>query len=574
MKYFIYLLISIHLYSFSQLSDDFSSFNSYWKGQKQYFTISNNTLQLQGLNTTAQQYKLYTENNLSTDSEWNLLIDLKFNPTSSNFVRWYLYSTDSSLSSASEAYFIQLGETNSDTLDFYKQTGNTLTKIFTGTTAFSSNVNAKIRVTHSADGTWKFWLNDVFQGQTTQLPSLKCSFTGILCQYNTASRYNQFYFDDYIIKPITLDYEAPKLQYVNIVNNSLIELQWNKCIQQLGNKFSIENIEILQIDSSQKYNGKINLYTSNLDTNQTYLLKTDSISDCFSNKSAPTETEILLPEKLKKGSIFFNEIMPSATSTKPEYFELFLNFPYNSDLKELYISRLHNGTYYNTQNLKIPNPVKTTQKYLVFSPDKNLLMQSIPLADSTSIILCSDWLGLLNDSATLILHDSAYRVIDQVHYEDGWHSKLLTNTSGVSLEKIEELYDSNNSQNWFSASEKSNFGTPTMRNSQHITGENSATELSCKVISPNQDGYNDYCILKIKNNPPGTMANVKIVNLDGSVVKNMGQNISIAENQELLWDGTTDANQKAPTGPYLIWIERYGINLKTTQTRLEIAVFE
>ena len=135
MKRFCLLLIFLPFIGFAQLADDFSdgdfTNNPAWVGHTTKFQVNNGMLQSNGSSTSADTLVLVTPSSIMDSVEWRFFMRLDFNPTSStNFVKVYLASDNADLQGSLNGYFIRMGETgSSDTLELFKQTGNTETKI-------------------------------------------------------------------------------------------------------------------------------------------------------------------------------------------------------------------------------------------------------------------------------------------------------------------------------------------------------------------------------------------------------------------------------------------------------------
>jgi len=76
-----------------------------------------------------------------------------------------------------------------------------------------------------------------------------------------------------------------------------------------------------------------------------------------------------------------------------------------------------------------------------------------------------------------------------------------------------------------------------------------------KAFSPNGDGYNDELTIRFKLNKPGFVANVRLFDAAGRLVKFLVKNQTIAQEGNWVWDGENDSGQKMNMGVYIIQIE-------------------
>ena len=130
--------------------------NPVWVGDVNSFNIENNQLHSNGPQASSKIY-LSTVNTMMDSTEWNFLVDLKFAPSSTNFVRVYLVANDSNLLTASDAYYLEIGQSNQDSIKFFKKQGSVSSLLFTGTTSFGATIaelKVRIKVSRKNNGSW------------------------------------------------------------------------------------------------------------------------------------------------------------------------------------------------------------------------------------------------------------------------------------------------------------------------------------------------------------------------------------------------------------------------------------
>lgn len=155
--------------------------------------------------------------------------------------------------------------------------------------------------------------------------------------------------------------------------------------------------------------------------------------------------------------------------------------------------------------------------------------------------------------AVILSFDST--IIYEFHYDEEMHFDLLTDVEGVSLERISTEINSIN--NWHSAAEQDGFSTPTRLNSQAqllLTPQEVMT-LSPAIISPNNDGVNDLLSIQLRLNASGYRGRILIFNPQGFLIKTLVNNALFDTSDTFFWDGTTDRNEVAKVGLYIIWLE-------------------
>ncbi|MND64759.1 hypothetical protein D3C80_561050 [compost metagenome] len=210
---FIILLTFLYVNSYSQVKDSFKTSNypsnPQWNGDiTEWFVNANEQLQTKKSTTNKQVY-ISTANSLSVNTRWSFYVQMDFDPSTSNQLRVYLVSDQPDLNQALNGYFIQIGKSgSSDSFDLYKQVGTKLTKLFDGIPrprTKASQFKASIEVSRSITGLWEIKskidneTQFVTDGSITDNTYQTTSFFGILAKY-TASRSNQFYFDELTIE--------------------------------------------------------------------------------------------------------------------------------------------------------------------------------------------------------------------------------------------------------------------------------------------------------------------------------------------------------------------------------------
>jgi hypothetical protein len=165
-------------------------------------------------------------------------------------------------------------------------------------------------------------------------------------------------------------------------------------------------------------------------------------------------------------------------------------------------------------------------------------------------------------------------IIDSVLYTDRMHTVFLQNDEGVSLERIALEVAGNNSENWRSASSSVGFATPGYVNSNYkadIQITNDAVAVEPEILRPlvNQQ---DFTQIKYRFDRGGFIGNVKILDQQGRVIRQLAQNELLGTEGFFRWDGEQDNGSKARIGYYLVWFEIFdaGGMLKTYKKRVAV----
>ena len=208
MNYLLILLFSTST-AIAQVYDNFSdgdfTRDPNWFGMQHNFEIdAENRLHLNAPGENSSSYLCLKSQILETAS-WEISIKLDFNPSSSNYLDWYLTANDSLLENCSEAYFVRIGNSE-DELSLYRQENGETTKIIDGLDGrININpVNIKVKVERLLGGNWSLWVDLldengwVLEGSVQDHQINSTGYSGINCVY-TSTRSDKFYFDDVFI---------------------------------------------------------------------------------------------------------------------------------------------------------------------------------------------------------------------------------------------------------------------------------------------------------------------------------------------------------------------------------------
>ena len=202
---------------------------------------------------------------------------------------------------------------------------------------------------------------------------------------------------------------------------------------------------------------------------------------------------------------------------------------------------------------------------MVVTESKTLVMNDYLANNPDAFIEISSMPSFNNDKGDVILLNEQGNIIDEVAYSEKWHFKLISNDEGVSLERIDYDAPSQSEQNWHSAATSVGYGTPTYKNSQNridatVQGEIMVTP---DVISPDNDGTDDFATIDYSFPGPGYVAGITIFDATGRPVRYLQRNALCGVKGYFRWDGLGEKDQKLPVGIYIIYTEVFNLQGKT-----------
>ncbi|OAV66483.1 hypothetical protein Barb6XT_01910 [Bacteroidales bacterium Barb6XT] len=280
----------------------------------------------------------------------------------------------------------------------------------------------------------------------------------------------------------------------------------------------------------------------------------------------PSEPEIpevpATPAAVQPNDIIFNEILPNPYPDASEYIEL-----YNRSGKELPLSGLSVATRKTDGSLSTRYPLSSisaplsADEYAVLTKDAKGVTDfyHIPCPENIHTLKLP---VLANTNATLVLFrttDGA--VIDELSYSSKWHTSLIKEEKGVSLERIDPEAATQDASNWTSASSPSGYGTPGSQNSQYgkTSGEQQPTQISKPQYS-HETGL--YAILYLLDQA-GYSCRASVYDLSGRHVADISDNELIGTSGKIFWNGTSSNGSKLTPGLYILYIELYHGSGKT-----------
>jgi len=272
----------------------------------------------------------------------------------------------------------------------------------------------------------------------------------------------------------------------------------------------------------------------------------DSGSLRFGISAAPKERDIVI-----------NEILFNPKKDGVDYVELYNNSKKLIDLSELFIAnRSSTGILGAMQKISTDGRLLFPEEILLISADKKIVQSQYFSPDPKVFIDVKTMPSFPNEKGTVVILNSVSEIIDEVNYSAGWHSPMIKDPKGVSLERM-RLDGPSDQSNFHSASSTVGYGTPGYKNSQGNSPTFTEEEITVfpKVFSPDGDGIDDRLTIEYHFASPGFITNIRIFDAIGKEVCHLQKNALSGRSGFFYWDGTDNKGQKLPQGAYLLVIE-------------------
>ena len=305
----------------------------------------------------------------------------------------------------------------------------------------------------------------------------------------------------------------------------------------VSNDSLIYDYSIADIDTGLKqYIAKV-IYTEDNDTLNNKIIKQVNVSSSGSGT----------------GGIVINEIMYDPLTNESEWIEI-----YNASGQTVNLKNWKYKESSTTITLSSTDLIMNPGDYFILAHDTSILNNFGYLRNlqSNQYIKFSSSMSLTNTGETITITDSLNNTIDAVTYDPDWNNPNLPDTKGISLERINPGFASNDRSNWSSCA-KPVGGTPGLVNSiytQNIVSSSTVT-ISPNPFSPDGDGYEDFALIKYKLNVPFAQMRVKVYDIKGRLVKTLANNSVTGSEGTIIFNGFDDSNQKLRIGIYILLIE-------------------
>lgn len=288
-----------------------------------------------------------------------------------------------------------------------------------------------------------------------------------------------------------------------------------------------------------------------------YKISISNLSDCAGNfiQSEFSTYLIVLPEDADSLDIVINEVLFNPRSGGVDFVEIYNRSLKFINLKNWSASNIDSAAV-NLKTISSTDLVIAPGNYVALTPSIAILSSQYPQAADKKFIAMS-LPSLPDNEGTVALISEKGKTIDSFLYNEKMHSPFLKDNQGVSLERISFSEPSQDASNWKSAAASAGFATPGFANSNsrpESTIQDNAVILDPEIFSPSIPGR-DFAKINYRFDQSGTMANVKVLDAEGRVVKTVANNETLAFEGFYRWDGDRDDGSHARSGYYVVWFQ-------------------
>lgn len=584
--WFLFMAISRGLWA--QWADHFDSLSPLWKGDTAYFQAENSFLNSSGPEKSSRLTlsrvfgpsfhedvpRDFFQGVMAGDSVLSLELSLKldFVPSSTNNLRWYLFSSSDSLSDDSRAVYLQLGQSGGqNSWQLWVSGPDTVYLLWQGQRIYSKeeHLDASFRVLYSP------------------IPEKKYSGSCVSLTLTGRGETHHGHESESALTAGVLTWPRP-----GIFSLWVQESSGSAWVQDgdslLLNVFSL----VLKRIQDKFYSGLVLKYQTpnrsekyHFDYMQVSSLSASKlVSVEFDRDSLDREDSLqrLMHRSPIQGNLIISEIMSDPASGESAYIEIH-NFSDRSFLlSHCVLAYLSDGKwrYYRPnrlENVRIQPygfwaMVKDSVKlgpFLSRCPENMAQAMEFPSLDHRQ-----GWLKLLwipPEEDTFCHRDTL--LLDSVFYTSEAHHWLLEDTEGVALERIDPDRPAQDASAWISAAETCGFGTPGCENSHGFGNGKENVDLGKsenliwiepRVITPDNDGHNDYGRICWSQSLDGHICRIEIYDDWGRKMNTVASNLLLGRGIDvgngiygdyIRYDAVNHQGKSLRPGIYLMYVE-------------------
>ncbi|MBO4488633.1 MAG: lamin tail domain-containing protein [Bacteroidales bacterium] len=300
-----------------------------------------------------------------------------------------------------------------------------------------------------------------------------------------------------------------------------------------------------------------------------------TLRDCsLNNLASGTGIDWGVSHPPEANDLVINEILTHPfDGTDADFVELYNRSTHIIDLKEVKI-----GSGGDTLPDKAVVAVSSGMlmmpgSYAVLCKNRKMTSQQYHCPTPHALVQCDSLPAYANATGVVFVTDYGLQTVDRLAYREEMHYGKLLTTEGVSLERLDFDWPTQDDGNWHSAAESVGFATPGYANSQRSTDmEDSELSVQPEVFSPDNDGFDDFTFIRLQLPEPESRVSIQIFDLAGTVVRHVANNALCGTEAQYRWDGEDDRQRQVPSGLYVVDVRWWSPERKPGHRRKVVAV--
>ncbi len=375
------------------------------------------------------------------------------------------------------------------------------------------------------------------------------------------------------------DLMGPKLLAVSVINTNKLLLRFDEKLEKSVSDITFHitpQIDVARSSFTSLSLREISLELfQDLSLRQLYTIEIKNVRDCNGNTIQQDFSQLTfaLPELPESGDVLINEILFNPRPGGVDFVEIVNVSSKYLNLKNWSLANSEEDQFINILPIIESDYILSPHSYLVLTTSGTILKSQYSTTQEENL-LASVLPSLNDDEGAIAILSAQGEPLDFFEYVDDFHSPLLKDKEGVSLERISLSEPAIISDNWKSASSTAGFATPGYLNSnarpENLFDEN-AILIEPEIFSPNVPGQ-DFAQINYRFDQSALAANIKIVDHQGRLIKEVANNETLSFEGFFRWDGDRDDGTKARMGYYFVWFETFNLDgaVKTYRKRVVV----
>jgi hypothetical protein len=409
-------------------------------------------------------YTAATSPPVASELEWQASIRLALNPSSANYLDWFL-AADTAPGQARNGYYVRIGNTR-DEISLYRLWNGTATEIISGRDGRlnRSDNPCIIRVRCRENRYWKLEVVDagrsvwemegVCDDAFINLPPCQ----GFRVRQSTNAFHQRHYVDEVYFGAARYDTIAPQLLDGVFQSDGRLKLRFSEALSALSDPGSEHywldglggpDSVLASSDRAVRYL-RWKAWQPNVGH---FLLRFGGFRDTAGNRTDEGVFRFFggIPDTPQRGQLLITEIMAAPEAGQPEWVEI---QNVHTRWLSLHACRLADAT----SSVLLPDSWLAAGERAILLP----LNASGPIGKGKNFRL--NLPSLNNAGDTLSLRSAGGQWLHRVAYSDGWYGNPVLAAGGYSLEMVDTSVWCGDAINW-SASHAPERSTPGLRNS-------------------------------------------------------------------------------------------------------------
>src|SRR5690606_32830627 len=259
------------------------------------------------------------------------------------------------------------------------------------------------------------------------------------------------------VNAVNPDADPPDIVRAYAASPTMIVLVINEPVDSLSStelqKFSIQGMSVVSVALTESLFDRITIELAQpMQEGEIYKVEARSLEDCSGNVATMLETIVGIGVEALPGDVVINEVLFNPPPGCDDYVEILNISSKIIDASRLSIAnRNSSGMISSIQQLVAEPDYIFPGEYRLISTDPDRLGQFYLLGEPSTLVRISSMPSYPDTEGVVAILNSQGEIVDELAYDDKWHFALITETEGISLERVNPMSQTQDNKNWHSA---------------------------------------------------------------------------------------------------------------------------